>query len=104
MTLQILYSPFPSHETAEAAARALLEQRLVACCNLIGGASSLYWWEGKVTRSTEVLLVAKTNAIHATLARDWLQTNHPYSVPAVLMAEASANAGFLEWLESQLQH
>jgi uncharacterized protein involved in tolerance to divalent cations len=50
----------PSLTVARKLAKAALEARLVACANLIPRLESLYWWEGKLEKATEVLLLMKT--------------------------------------------
>jgi len=52
----------PDPDTAAALARALVEERLVACVNLVPGVRSIYRWEGAVEEAAEVLLVVKTRA------------------------------------------
>ena len=41
-------------------AQGLLEAKLIACANIIDGVQSLFWWQGKIDSSKEVLLVLKT--------------------------------------------
>ena len=50
----------PHMDEAEAIATKLLEAKLVACANLVPGLTSLFWWEGKIDRAEEVLMVMKT--------------------------------------------
>ena len=50
----------PSNEEAERIATELLEKKLVACANLVPRVTSLFWWEGKIDRAEEVLMVMKT--------------------------------------------
>ena len=96
--LCLLYCPFPSQEAAEEAARLLLEERLVACCNLLPAGVSLYWWEGKIERASEVTLLAKTAPALAAEAAARLETLHPYDIPAIIRLEASASADFSAWV------
>ena len=49
-------------DQAESVARALLERHLVACVNIVPGARSLYWWQGKLEDERESLLILKTTA------------------------------------------
>ena len=49
-----------SQEEARRLARALVEERLVACCNLVGAVQSIYRWQGKLCEDDEVLILAKT--------------------------------------------
>lgn len=99
--LTLLYSPFPTLEAARAAATALLEARMVACCNLIPIAESMYWWEGKLAATPEVALLAKTAPEMAEKAKAALAAHHPYECPAILEFSADANAPFAAWAASQ---
>lgn len=98
----LFYSPFPSVEAAEKAARALLEQKLVACCNILPAGASLYWWEGAITRATECILLAKTVPALATKASETLAALHPYTCPAILTLPADANAPYAAWVKACL--
>ena len=40
-------------------AHSLVEKRLAACVNLVPGVESHYWWEGKLSREGEILMVLK---------------------------------------------
>src|SRR5262245_13494172 len=57
--LRVVFVTAPEAD-AEKVARTLLEERLIACANLLKGVSSFYWWEGKIENSAETLLVLKT--------------------------------------------
>lgn len=99
--LTLLYSPFPSLESARAAAVTLLESKLVACCNLIPNIESHYHWEGKLTKSDEIILIAKTTPALAADAARRLSELHPYACPAILTLAADANAPFEAWVAAQ---
>ena len=61
----ILLSNFPDAATARKAVRALVEERLIACGNLIPGVESIYEWKGVVETSAEVTVIAKTSGTRA---------------------------------------
>jgi len=96
--LQLLYSPFPTRDAARIAASQLLAQKLVACCNIVPGIESHYWWEGALTQSSEVALWCKTTAALAEKAAAALEAIHPYACPAIIRLEAQANAAFMGWV------
>lgn len=58
--LQLLYVTTSGREEALTIAKALVGERLVACANVLDGATSLYWWEGEVQQDQEAVLVLKT--------------------------------------------
>ena len=74
----------PDTETASRVARALLDERLIACANLLPGVTSLYRWEGEVREEGESLVVMKTRSelVPRLIAR--IPELHPYELPEVL--------------------
>jgi len=49
-----------SKEEAEKIVNTLLEERLIACANIIDSVSSLFWWQGKIEKEKEVLAIMKS--------------------------------------------
>ncbi len=97
-SLTLLYIPYPTVEAARATATALLNERLIACCNILPAMESHYRWEGALTTSTEYLMLAKTTPAHADAVRTRIATLHPYTCPAILTLPASATADFAQWV------
>ena len=60
--IRLILSSFSDEEAARVVVRQLLEERLIACGTLVPGARSLYWWQGKIEESGEVLTLLKTEA------------------------------------------
>jgi periplasmic divalent cation tolerance protein len=99
--LILLYSTWPDEAAAEAAARALLEERLIACANIMPAGRSVFRWEGKVTAEAETVALFKTTRARAGDARTRLVDLHPYDEPCVLalpVDTAASAAGFLAWV------
>lgn len=98
--MHLLYVPCPSHEVAVDIAKKLLSQKLIACANISKEVTSLFWWEGKVQESQEVLLWLKApSTINIKTLESNLTALHPYETPAILHFTPSCNAPFKEWLE-----
>ncbi len=98
MEALLVYVTAPA-EAAEALARALVDERLAACVNLIPAVTSIYRWQGAVEQSAETLLLIKT-AVHrfAELERRILDL-HPYELPEIVAVNiADAHAPYLKWL------
>ena len=92
----------PDLETATGIARALVEERLVACVNLVPGIRSIYRWEGKVEDDAEVLLVVKTRADRAGVLVDRVGELHPYELPEVVMLPAvGGSLAYLDWVREE---
>lgn len=106
MDAMLLYVTWPDLLSAEAAADALLARKLIACANILPGATSMYWWNGAVERSQETLMLLKTRADLAAAARDAILALHPYDNPCVTAAPLDGGASspaFLAWIASVTQ-
>lgn len=89
----------PNEAVARQLARAMVEQRLVACVNLLPGVSSIYRWEGQVEEESEVLLVVKTAAARLDELARFVLAEHPYDQPEfVALAPEAVESGYLAWL------
>lgn len=91
-----------SNETeAKTMARALVEERLAACVNIIPGLTSIYRWEETVCEGRELLLIIKTQEQQFAALCERITHLHSYTVPEVIALPISAGAGpYLEWLTS----
>ncbi len=102
MDRTLIYITASSRDEALMLARRLVEERLVACANVLDGATSLYWWEGKVQEEREAVLIAKTRAplVEAVVAR--VKELHSYSCPCVVAVPiADGNPAFLAWVDGE---
>ncbi|MFG1359490.1 divalent-cation tolerance protein CutA [Xanthobacter pseudotagetidis] len=102
MDHRLVYTTFPDHAAAEEAARSLLDQRLVACTNILPGMVSLYRWEGRTERAEEVVMLLKTTAARADEVAAAVAGLHPYEVPAILVLPVEGGgAPFLAWIAAE---
>ena len=84
---------------AEHIGRTLVEERLVACANVVGPIRSIYRWEGKVEDAGEHLLILKARAADVPAVEARVHGLHSYSVPEVLALPVRAgSAAYLAWL------
>ena len=96
--LHVVMSTAPSRESAERIATALVEEGLTACVQLVPGVTSIYRWQGELTRGEELLILAKTTRPQACLER--LAALHPYEVPEGLAIAATAVLpSYLRWAQ-----
>lgn len=78
----------------------LLEEKLIACANIAGSVESLFWWEGKIDRAGEVLLVLKSRAELLDKITAAVKAAHSYDVPEVIaMPVVGGNPDYLKWVE-----
>ena len=93
----------PDLQTARALAQAALTARLVACANLVPKVESHYWWQGKLERSAEVLILFKTTRAKLVALEQLIVADHPYDTPEfVALSLAAGNAKYLAWLAASV--
>jgi periplasmic divalent cation tolerance protein len=79
-----------SREEAESIARTLLDERLVACANLLPGCRSLYLWQGALEEADETLVLFKTTRNRYRAFEERLRALHPYELPEIVALSPDA--------------
>jgi len=105
MTEMLLaFSTFGSEEEAARVVRTLVEERLIACGNLIPGVRSLYRWQGKLADEREVVAIMKTRKQDWAVLLSRLHELHSYDTPELVAVRIAAGAPkYLAWLEAALE-
>lgn len=84
-------------------AQGLLRAKLIACANIVNGVQSLFWWQGKIDSSQEVLLILKTKKILFKKVSAKVKLLHSYQTPEIIaLPIINGNEDYLEWLNSSL--
>jgi len=84
-------------------AKGLLEAKLIACANIIDGVQSLFWWQGKIGSSHEVLLVLKTKMNLLKELSVKVKSLHSYQTPEIIaLPIVSGNKDYLQWIDSNV--
>jgi periplasmic divalent cation tolerance protein len=89
-----------SEEEALKIARALVEERIAACANLVSPIRSIYRWEGKVCDEKEWLLILKTQRGKYQKLEERVKALHSYSVPEIIaLPITEGSPSYLRWIE-----
>lgn len=92
----------PDAGVAARIARALVEERLVACASLLPGLRSIYRWEGRIADEAETLLFIKTRRDRFSALAARVKALHPYQVPEIVALPVVAGfEPYLRWLEAE---
>jgi periplasmic divalent cation tolerance protein len=101
--LLVVVTSLPNVEDAKALARYLVEGKLAACVQLMGGMQSIYRWEGKVCEEHEVLLSAKTTQSKWAEISRFIQEKHSYDLPEILAFSPEQYAQqYGEWVQAEV--
>ena len=84
--------------------RALVDQRLVACANILEvPVRSIYRWEGKVESAREILAVLKTSRKRFTAVEREVRRLHSYDVPEIIaLPILGGSEGYLRWISESV--
>ena len=78
---------------------ATVKERLAACAGIVEKIESLYWWQGKVNKSDEVLLIMKTKMSLAKKLIKKVKSLHSYKVPEIIFLPiTTGNPDYLKWI------
>ena len=98
----ICLTTFPDSEKARQIGTVWVESQLAACLNLLPGVESIYRWEGKTERSTEVLAIVKTTRGRLPELEASLHELHPYELPECIVLEPrQVESRYAAWISEQ---
>jgi periplasmic divalent cation tolerance protein len=95
--VSIIYSTTGSIEEARKIARMLVEEKVVACVNIIPKIESIYRWKGKIEEDNECVLLAKTTDKNIDKTIQRIKELHSYDVPDIVAIPITH--GFKEYLD-----
>lgn len=104
MAHKLVYITFPTEEEAEKIGATLIESRLAACINILPKMMSLYWWQGKIQKDSEVVLIAKTRDSLVIDIIEKVKALHSYDCPCIVsLPLEKGNLDFLNWITEQTE-
>jgi periplasmic divalent cation tolerance protein len=88
-----------SGEEAAKIAKALVDEHLAACVNILPGVRSFYFWDGSTRDAAETLMVCKSRLPMMERIIERVKALHSYSVPEIIALPVVAGLpGYLEWV------
>jgi periplasmic divalent cation tolerance protein len=95
----LVLTTFPADQDAEPLARALVDERLAACVNILPPMRSIYTWKGATEHADERQLLIKSTAHRVKDLETRLKELHPYDVPEFLVISILDGSGaYLTWV------
>ena len=103
MSVISVYAIFADDDEAQRIGRAMVEERLAACINILGPVRSIYRWKGAVESADEVAAIFKTTDERAGLLITRIAELHSYDVPCVTAWPIDKILGaYADWVEDSV--
>jgi periplasmic divalent cation tolerance protein len=103
MNPAVIFITCANKKEARRIACGLVKNKLAACVNIIDRIESVFWWEGKIDRADEVLLVIKSQKSKLNRVIRLVKTMHSYQVPEIIALPITAGyKPYLDWIDESL--
>ena len=90
-------------QEAQKIVRSLLGKHFIACANIIGPVNSEFWWQGKIDKAREFLVLMKSDEKLFEKLSKTVKDIHSYEIPEILAIPiVRCSATYLEWSNSTL--
>ncbi|MBD3290854.1 divalent cation tolerance protein CutA [candidate division KSB1 bacterium] len=91
-----------SADEAEKISAALLDEKLIACANIVPGIQSLFRWQGEMSKENEVLLILKSTAEKFEPVELAVQELHSYDTPEIIAIPiVKGSEKYLKWISDE---
>lgn len=100
----IVLTTAPNIEEAEALAEKIVLAKLAGCVQVLPQMTSLYFWEGRIQKDLEHLLLIKTLTVKFEELESFIKSSHSYSVPEIVAIDTEkVSVDYLKWLKSYVE-
>jgi periplasmic divalent cation tolerance protein len=97
----IAHTTCPDEIIGNRIAQTLVEERLAACVSQIPAVESVYFWDGRLQKDREILLIIKTTQATLAALESRLKALHPYELPELVAIRAmGGNDDYLNWVRT----
>jgi len=96
----VVYITSPNEDEAARIAKAIVEEKLAGCVNIVKGIRSIYSWQGKIEDDSEVLMIVKTQKHLFERLKMRVKELHSYTVPEIIaLPVVEGSEDYLNWLK-----
>ncbi len=98
----VIYITTGSVNEAKKIGRSLVEEKLVACSNIISPIRSIYSWQGKICDDKEALMILKTRKKYFKQIVKRVEKLHSYDVPEIIAIPIiDGSDKYLSWINEE---
>jgi periplasmic divalent cation tolerance protein len=99
----IIFITAANKKEANRIAKELVKKRLAACINLVSKIDSVFWWQGKIDKASEALLIIKSKKSKLERIIKLVKARHSYQVPEIIaLPIIGGYKPYLRWLDESI--
>jgi periplasmic divalent cation tolerance protein len=100
----VVLTTTPNIEEAETLAQKIIETKLAACVQILPQIKSFYFWEGKIQKDAEYLLLIKTLTEKFVELEKFIKENHSYEIPEIVALSAEkVSTNYFDWTRNYVE-
>jgi periplasmic divalent cation tolerance protein len=99
----MIFVTTPNTKIAERISSNLLKKKLIACANLYP-VKSAYWWERKIYKHSEVVMILKTIPTKKQKVFSEIKKIHPYKLPDLTAFRVDSTKEVELWIKNSLKY
>jgi len=100
----VIFVTASNKREAQKIAAGLIKQRLAACVNIMDKVDSVFFWEGKIQKAKESLLIIKSKKEKMSKVIKLVKSLHSYEVPEIIALPVIAgDKPYLRWIDAALR-
>ncbi|MFH1201803.1 MAG: divalent-cation tolerance protein CutA [Candidatus Omnitrophota bacterium] len=95
----VVFITCKNKKEANRIAQGLIKEKLAACVNVINKIESIFFWQGKIDKAAEALLIVKTKKKLLSKLIKKVKVLHSYSVPEIIAIPIiGGSLDYLNWI------
>ncbi len=100
----VIFVTAGNRKEAQKIASGLIRQRLAACVNIVDKVDSLFFWEAKVQKAKESLLIIKSTKAKLPQIIRLIKSLHSYKLPEIIALPIIAGyKPYLRWIDASIR-
>ena len=100
----VIFVTASSKKEAQKIAASLIKQKLAACVTIIDKVDSIFFWEDKVQKAKEFLLIIKSTRAKFAQVTKLIKALHSYKVPEIIgLPIIVGDSSYLRWIDAALR-
>ena len=104
MKLKIITTTTNTLSNAKSISKALIDNKLTPCVQILPNISSIYRWNNKIINNKEFLMLIKSSENNLEPCKLIIEKYHNYDIPEIIEFEANVlNNNYSEWFKMNLK-